>query len=60
MINIKHSKKGYVLAITVIVTFVLVITAVTILGVIYRYSNTISKDLLTLRETVKDYKDLIS
>lgn len=60
MNNIKHSKKGYVLAITVIVTFVLLITVVTILGVIYRYSNTITKDLLTLREIVKDYKDLIS
>ncbi len=57
--NNKGSKKAYVLAITIIVTFVLVITAVTLLGVVYRYSNTISRDLASLRETVKDYIGLI-
>ncbi len=49
------SKKGYVLSITIIVTFVLVLTTVTLLGIVFRYSNTSAKDIESLREIVKDY-----
>lgn len=54
--NKKHTKNAYVLVITIIVTFVLVITVITILSVVYRYSNTISKDMSSLREIVKNYE----
>ncbi len=49
------SKKGYVLSITIIVTFVLVLTTVTLLGIVFRYSNTSVKDIESLREIVKNY-----
>ncbi len=48
-------RNGYVLAITIVVTFVITLTVVTLLSLVYRYSNTASKSLETLRETVKDY-----
>ncbi len=50
-----RSEKGYVLSITIIVTFVLVLTTVTLLGIVFRYSNTSVKDIESLREIVKDY-----
>lgn len=52
----KHTKDGYVLSITIIVTFVLVLTIVTLLSLVYRYSNSSTKDLEGLRDIVKNYK----
>ena len=51
-----HSKDAYVLSITIIVTFVLVLTIVTLLSLVYRYSNSSAKDLEGLRDIVKNYK----
>ncbi len=45
-------KDGYVLLITMAVTLILVMIVVTMLTVVYRYSNTISKDLEELRQIV--------
>ena len=50
-----HSKDAYVLSITIIVTFVLVLTIVTLLSLVYRYSNSSTKDLEGLRDIVKNY-----
>lgn len=52
----KHTKDAYVLSITIIVTFVLVLTIVTLLSLVYRYSNSSAKDLEGLRDIVKNYK----
>ena len=51
----KHTKDAYVLSITIIVTFVLVLTIVTLLSLVYRYSNSSTKDLEALRDIVKNY-----
>ena len=45
-------KDGYVLLITMAVTLILVMIVVTMLTVVYRYSNTISRDLEELRQIV--------
>lgn len=52
----KHkTKDGYVLVITIVVTFVITLTVITLFCLIYRYANTQNKDLEYLRETVKNY-----
>ena len=47
-----HKKDAYVLLITIVVTLVLTLTVVTMLTVIYRYSNSIYKNLEELRNIV--------
>ncbi len=53
---INNKKDAYVLAITIIITFVITLTVVTLFSLVYRYSNTISRDIENLREIVKNYK----
>ncbi len=52
----KTKKDAYVLALTIVITFVITLTVVTLFSLVYRYSNTISKDIENLRELVKNYK----
>lgn len=52
----KTKKDAYVLALTIVITFVITLTVVTLFSLVYRYSNTISKDIENLREVVKNYK----
>ncbi len=54
--RMNNKKDAYVLAITIVITFVITLTVVTLFSLVYRYSNTISKDIENLREIVKNYK----
>ncbi len=54
--RMNNKKDAYVLAITIVITFVITLTVVTLFSLVYRYSNTISRDIENLREIVKNYK----
>lgn len=47
-----RKKKGFALVITIVITFVMSLTAVTMLTLVYRYTNTIKERKETLQETV--------
>lgn len=47
-----RKKKGFALVITIVITFVMSLTAVTMLSLVYRYTNTIKERKETLQETV--------
>ena len=45
-------RDGYVLLITIVITLLLTLTAITLLTVVYRYTGTIARELENLREFV--------
>lgn len=47
-----HKNKGFALVITIVITFVMSLTAVTMLTLVYRYANTIKERKEALQETV--------
>ena len=47
-----RKKDAYVLLITIVITLVLVLVVINLLTVVYRYTNTIAKDLEELRKIV--------
>ena len=47
-----RKKKGFALVITIVITFVMSLTAVTMLTLVYRYTNTIKERKETLQEKV--------
>ncbi len=53
--NKDKTKDGYVLVVTIVITFAITLTVVTLFCLVYRYANTASRDLENLRETVKNY-----